>query len=242
MYVLGMNTSYLIVGVVGFCSLGASALAGSTVSLQADHRITTMDYDIAWFDDFGNLAGFNQLRSWSPGEFDDFMFDQSNTLGDTASMHVTQDSSVSGMVFAGSGMAHATSTPDPEIEYLIFGMFGMSSYAVDFTVSEQTDFAVDVDLFASADLLDITSRMFVYDLSNESFVLQAEAGEGDLAVQQMLTLEAGSYRFLMEARVGPGETAAVHSASFDGSMRVVPAPSALFVVMTFGAIASRRRR
>ncbi len=201
-----------------------------------------MDYDIAWFDDFGNLAGFNQLRSWSPGEFDDFMFDQNDTLGDTASMHVTQDSSVSEMVFAGSGMAHATSTPDPEIDYLIFGMFGMSSYVVDFTVSEQTDFAVDVDLFASADLLDISSRMFVFDLNNDSFALQAEASEGDLAVQQMLTLEAGSYRFLMEARVGPGDTAAVHSASFDGSLRVVPAPSGLMLIACGGLIAARRRR
>lgn len=238
-----MKLLQLSFGVFCVGTLGASALGGSTVSLLNDFRGVTMDYDIAWFDDLGGIAGFNQQRSWAPtSEYEDFAFDQSDVLGDTASMHVIHDSSVSDVAFVGSGSAHATSNPDPEIDYLIFGMYGASSYNVEFSISEETDFALDVDLFSSSDDFDIESFVYLIDLSDNSFRFQTSAGVGELAVQEQLTLETGSYRFIMQAKVGPNDVESEQSASFDGGLRVVPAPSGLMLIAGGGLFAARRRR
>ena len=235
-----MNTSSLSLAVVCAGSLGSSAFGEATMSLLDDYRIVTMDFDIAWFDDDENLQDLSMYQSFRPSsDFEEFMFDRTDDLG-IVSMHSTQESSSSETALVGSGSTHGTTSPEDGIEYLIFGMHSYNAFRIDFSIEQQTTFTLDAELFASSTTIESSVSLFSTD--GGSYMYSASAGVGQLVVSEDVTLGAGSYSFLMVASMAYGGDGFEEMASFDGSLRVVPAPSALGLMVVSGLVVTRRRR
>lgn len=123
-------------------------------------------------------------------------------------------------------------------DYLLNWALASNTYEIDFSITETTSF----NLIANFEVSGSPSEVFISDQTQSEFFYHANRNTGTLNIDEQITLDAGSYKFRLSSTVDLWYPQTVRSASYSGSLTVVPAPSALGLLTMTGILATRRRR
>ncbi len=235
-----MMQNKLLVGVCSLVCWGSVAAGDDGMVLLGDSRNVTMDIDTVWFDDNGNLNDLLSQQNYVPPEdFLPWSFDDSNG-NDHVSLSANQNSFANATELAASGEATGVSSPQDGIDYLSRSGNNHNTFTIRFSISELTQFNIYADLFSSSGVSTSVVELIGTDGTNYNF--GASASNGQELVDAVVALEAGTYRFTLRSSMSFGGAEDIHTASFDGGLRVVPSPSGLLVLVGGGLVGMRRRR
>ena len=232
---------YKIVAGIGYFSMAAMA---SPMQLVSDERGISLDVGYSWFDQ-GQFNTVNEsdlvvpMGAFSAVNEETIITHQAGYLG------ASQLSEVSELQISGQGQILGSTESEDGIAYEMFETAGISSVAVEFSISEQTAFFLDALLYSSGSpgesgvwLRGINGTAFYFHDSTNLY----DSENTSVDVEQGFVLDAGSYVFEMSSSLFSSDADYGAMASFQGSLSVVPAPSAIGLLVVSGLVATRRRR
>jgi hypothetical protein len=225
--------------ILSVCGCSAVSTAG-VMSLEGDLR--TQLYDISaetssfppdfLFDGTGGPV-------MSPIAFGDWEYDESFSIP-AMSMSVYHSSSVTSELLLAEGSIEGTVTAGAA-NYAFTTGVGFNDFSITFSISETTEFLIDATLTASG--LSGRSSVVIRNATSPFTVLYTQqARNTSVEIHETIELEAGIYSFQLLSDVSLAPVAGLDSASYSGSLSVIPAPSVLGMLGISGLLSSRRRR
>lgn len=152
-------------------------------------------------------------------------------------------STVSESLLQAEGSVSGSVGPDTA-GYSLNWALASNSYQIRFEIQDTTTFNLTAMLEAS--LGPSSAEIEIRKQRTNAVVWSARTTSGVLNIDEQITLIAAArpqiYIFTIQSNVGLGYIEGDYSASYSGSFRPVPAPSAIGVLGASGLIASRRRR
>ncbi len=225
--------------ILSVCGCSAVSTAG-VMSLEDDLR--TQLYDLSSKTNsfppnfFSDGTGGPVM---SPIVFGDWEYDESFSIP-AMSVDVYHASSVSSELLLAEGSIDGAVAAEIA-NYAFPTGVGFNDFNITFSISETTEFLIDATLMASG--VSGKSSVVIRNWTSPFTVLYSQqAQNASVEVHETIELEAGIYSFTLLSEVSLAPVSGLDSASYSGSLSVVPAPSVLGLIGVSGMIASRRRR
>ncbi len=219
------------------------ALAGP-MQLVSDDRGISLDVGYSWFENeqFNTVNESDlivPMGSFSAVNEETIITHQTGYLG------ASQLSEVSELQISGQGQILGSAESEDGIAYEIFETAGISSVAVEFSISEQTELYLDALLYSSGSPGE--SGVWLRGINGTAFYFHDSTNLYDteniyVDIEQSFVLDAGSYVFELSSSLFSSDADYGAMASFQGSLSVVPAPSSLGLLAVSGLVVTRRRR
>jgi hypothetical protein len=225
---------------LAFCSFSAASMAG-VMSLEGDMR--TQLYDISaetssFPPDF--LFDGTGAPVMSPVAFGDWEYEGSFSIP-AMSMNAYHSSSTTSELLLAEGSIEGGITAGVA-NYAFITNVGFNDFTIMFSIAETTEFLIDATLEASG-ISGESSVVIRNGVSPTSILYSQQANNSSLEIHETIELEAGIYSFQLISTISSFSAAVgLDSASYSGSLSVVPAPSVIGLFGVSGLIAARRRR
>ncbi|MCA9304053.1 MAG: hypothetical protein KC996_08025 [Phycisphaerales bacterium] len=230
------NRAKLIVPAIAAITC-APALAGG-MQLDTDSRYRL--YDLS-----GETSNFppdfysDFIEGPPPTSFTDWDYTHSAAIPDVQ-LDASHSSSVSSTALVAQGDIAATSTTGNFNYGGIFTVAAFNDYTIRFTLLTETSFDLDASLSASGQ--QASSSVMLRDLNSNTTVYTASTNDIPITIDESFTLAAGSYEFSLQANLLSFVYPYNASASYNGTLAVVPTPSVLTAIFATGFLTIRRRR
>ena len=218
-------------------TMGGGVAAGQGIMLDSGFRAGVLDTN--WIR--SNPPFDSQSDGFfgeAPSLFEEWTIGASAQVAD-ASASLTHSSFATTSLFQADVSVAASASANPGA-YDLFTSLAISSYQVDFTLDQAVDFLFDGDLFADGGA---SARIRILDLGSGSNVVDFNASDSVISIDETLTLAAGNYSFRANADSSffDASADAEGAAGFAFTFRAIPAPG-VAVPVAIALCTTRRRR